>query len=419
MTDLNVNTPSIIPPTTQPNTNNNVETPQQNNVPEGNSPSVTSAPPASTDVYGALFGKRLSLTSIGLGVPTNLGNAEAVLADLADKLETIIGSSRSEKAITEQEKQETRANRVLGALFGVLTAQLSIGLKKAEKAQKETELADKQQQLSTIDSQIATVTSEIATLNGQKTSIEQSITNTQNQLNSVNNQLATVNATIAALQAANLPVPQALIDTRNSLNAQKSSLEGSLANLNTQLASVNSQISAKNTELSDLNTQKAELQGEIDQLKEDIAKLTNEIALLTTAVIFSLFFGIAFLLSALFFMGRIDSTAELSHFNRTENANDQIQQGLSALQELDGADQAFEDIRALLNDQGIEVANFEVFAALLLTETLVVQEVVDVLLNLVGEALTGEKSEQIGLLGAFNKTDTAALSSAERVKLGI
>jgi hypothetical protein len=105
--------------------------------------------------------------------------------------------------------------------------------------------------------------------------------------------------------------------------------------------------------------------------------------------------------------------------DRRELAQDNILQGLDDLERLNGIDQAEEQLRAILEEMGLEAENITRVTAALFANAKILEEIVAVLENLVGEPLVGEESERVGLLGALNQEESATVASAARVRLGI
>ena len=127
----------------------------------------------------------------------------------------------------------------------------------------------------------------------------------------------------------------------------------------------------------------------------------------------------------LLFMFAIDreptdlTRGDVQEMDRRELAQDNILQGLDDLEQLNGIDQAEEQLRAILEELGLEAENITRVTAALFANAKVLEEIVEVLENLVGEPLVGEESERVGLLGALNQEESATVASAARVRLGI
>lgn len=241
---------------------------------------VTTAPTSA--FYEAFVLPRLSLSSLGLGLPQNFGDTAALLSAVSQVLEQTVDETRKNDAVARGEKVRSGLNQaesVFASMIGLsqdITRYADERVQKETlKAQKETELAGLDAQKASLESQRSGLISQRSGLESQRSSLQGTSASLQNQINTANAQIAQINAALAT--ATDPPIIAAL-------NAQKNALQAHVQSLVSQKASVDGQINTLNSQINSLNSQINSLTSQINGIEAQRQTLTNEIATLTTEI---------------------------------------------------------------------------------------------------------------------------------------
>ena len=116
MTDITGINPPTLPGSAPGGTEGTQPAPgTQTQAAQTQSPAIT-AGTVSADIYGQFFGSRLGLSTLGLSLPRNFGDAEAILADVADQLERTLAKVRNAAA----EKNASALGSALDSISGMI-----------------------------------------------------------------------------------------------------------------------------------------------------------------------------------------------------------------------------------------------------------------------------------------------------------
>ncbi|MEM8596827.1 MAG: hypothetical protein AAGF76_10200, partial [Pseudomonadota bacterium] len=360
------------------------------------------------------------LSSAGLTMPQNFGDSAAVFAAIVDELEKTVDETRSKQAEVEQNQARTRLQEVRGALEAATDAAGLITAKQSERTTKQGELQTAQSDLQQTNSDITSKQSELTGLRDEKSTLEGQLSTQQSQLQTVNNRIAAIDSQLAGLDPTDDAAQIAALNSeRRNLVREQGSLETAITNTTSAISQKDSQISVAEEELLDLQSEKTRLEGLISDLESDINTLNQEIAQLNAVLILSTFFFIPLLFFAILRIIEPDFAEMEQTSQQTDRVENTIEDNLQGVEDLEASEQLEEALRKLLFDLDAEVGDVRRFTAVFFSSMAVAEEILSTVKGLIGEPLVGEVAEQIGLLGALNKTDSAAVASNERVKLGL